>query len=85
MIPPLFVFVRIGRVPLPLPVFLLWPLLLVLVVIGAVVLPLLPLKGTSIAGRALLPFVLWRALSATRGLRLNVRAAHGARIGVICW
>jgi len=85
MIPPLLIYVRVGRAPLPLPVFLLWPLLLVLFFFAAVVLPLLPVRGTTIGGRALLPFRLWRALCATRGLRVGVQAADGRRLAIACW
>jgi hypothetical protein len=85
VIPPLLIYVRIGRVPLPLPLVLLWPLLLGLLVCAAVILPLVPLRGMTVRQRVHAPFALWSMLAALRGLRTDVRPAHGPSVIVICW
>ena len=85
MIPPVLIYLRIGHVPLPLPVVLLWPLLLALLVLSAVVLPFVPLRSTTVSTRARLPFALYRMLAALRGLRVDVREAHGDRLMVRFW
>jgi hypothetical protein len=85
MMPPLFIYVRIGRVPLPLPALLLWPLLLALLVLSTLVLPFVPLRGTTAEARARLPLALWRTLAALRGLQVDVRPAHRDRVKIVFW
>ncbi len=85
MIPPLLIYVRIGPVPLPLPVVLLWPLLLALLASAALLLPLLRVRGTTVGQRARLPFALYRMLAATRGLSVGVSPVNGPGVRVFCW
>ena len=85
MIPPLFLYARVGRFHLPLPVLLLWPLLLVLLLLSTLVLPFVPLRGTTAGARARLPLAAWRMLAALRGLRVDVRPAGGGRVKVVFW
>ncbi len=85
MIPPLFIYVRIGPVPLPVPALLLWPLLAALLLGAAITLPLVRVRGTTVSQRARLPFILYRMLAATRGLSIRVDPARGPAVRVCCW
>ncbi len=85
MIPPLFVYVRIGPVPLPVPALLLWPLLAALLLGAALILPVVRVRGTTIGQRARLPFALCRMLAAARGLSVRVEPADGPVVHVYCW
>jgi hypothetical protein len=85
MIPPAFIYMRIGRVPMPLPVVVLWPLLLGLLLTAAVILPLVPVRGTTVGQRAQAPFALWRLLAAARGLSVHVRSGDGHAVRISCW
>jgi len=78
--PPALVIIRRGRVFLPLPTVVLWPLLGLGLLTACVILPLVPLKGTSALQRARLPLACWRILSALRGLHVEVQDARGAKV-----
>lgn len=70
MIPPALLVLRVGRVWLPLPIFLLWPLVLIAwIVVGALWL----LWGLPRRGRLRMMLNLLAALNALRGLSVDVR------------
>ncbi|MFW6189203.1 MAG: hypothetical protein ACOC7T_02120 [Planctomycetota bacterium] len=85
MIPPLLVILRIGRLWLPLPTVLLWPLLTAALFIAPAVLPLVPVTTLTRSQRAALPFHVWRLLSAARGLRVDVSAHDGRSVHLRVW
>ncbi len=82
-IPPVFALLRLKRVWLPLPVLLLWPLLLVawlLFGVGLVVMPRAPgMVGSR--GRLRMWWRLWCVLGALRGLSIQVRTAANGVAG----
>jgi hypothetical protein len=77
MIPPVLIIVRTRRATIPVPAVLLWPLLLAALVVAQLVLPFVPIEGTTPAQRALTPLMLARALGAAHGLRVEVRSHNG--------
>ena len=85
MIPPILLTIRVGRLWLPLPVFVLWPLLLLLTIVAILVLPLVRIRGTTPAQRARWPVFTWQALAAGRGLVVDVREAAGRSVAVRCY
>jgi hypothetical protein len=85
MIPPSIVVVRIGRVVLPLPVFLLWPLLAALLPLALVVLPLIPIGGIGPGERLRWPVMAWAVLGSLRGLRIDVRQSSGKALALRCY
>jgi hypothetical protein len=85
MILPLLITLRIGRLWLPLPVALLWPLLFVLAVVAMLVLPLVRVRGTTAWQRVQWPIMTWRLLASTRGLVVDVREASGKPFCVCCY
>ena len=88
MIPPILIMIRGpwsflgGRVPAP--VIILWPVLLLILVLGLAVLPFVRIKGTTARQRFLMPWLLWRMLGALRGLEVDVDA-EGTRVQIRCW
>jgi hypothetical protein len=85
MIPPILITLRTRRIWLPLPVIVLWPLLVLLAVLAVVVLPFVRIRGTTLAQRALWPIAAWRGLAATRGLVVDVDAVSGDSVSVRCY
>ncbi len=70
MIPPALLILRIGRFWLPLPIFLLWPLVLLgWIIVGALWL----LWGLPRRGRLRMTLNLLAALNALRGLSVDVQ------------
>ncbi|MFO8008782.1 MAG: hypothetical protein R6V05_13725 [Candidatus Brocadiia bacterium] len=84
MIPPVLVIVRVGRLLIPVPAILLWPLLLLLLVVGPMVLPFVRMESTSRAQRAMLPLHLCRLLGSLRGLRVDIETSSGEKVHVSC-
>ncbi|MGD2174133.1 MAG: hypothetical protein PVJ27_01930 [Candidatus Brocadiaceae bacterium] len=85
MIPPFLIVIETGRIPIVVPLILLWPLMVVALVVATAVLPLVRLQNTRPAQRAVLPLATWRALAAMRGLRVDVRPTDGKRVYIWCW
>ncbi len=85
MIPPVLIAVRAGKLLVPVPVILLWPLILLLLAIGALVLPFVRIPETGPAERAMLSFHIYRILGALRGLRVDVQSSRGDEVHVSCW
>jgi hypothetical protein len=83
--PPAFMTLRIGRRLIPLPFVLLWPLLPLLLILGAVILPFVPIRGTTAWARMQLPFALFLALCALRGLLVDIQSANGDNVHIRCW
>ncbi len=80
--PPALIIVGLGGKPIPVPLLLLWPLLLVALALAVTIVPLMRLEGTTPRERLALPLQAWRVLAATRGLRVNGRTADGERFSV---
>jgi hypothetical protein len=81
MIPPAVVYIRKGRLALPIPVIVLWPLFL----LAVLVLPFVPVKGTTPFQRVRAIFAGLRLLSALRGLRVDTQTQDGKRVLVAIW
>lgn len=87
MIPPLFLWLRVGWFRLPFPLVALWPLLIVLLVLLQVLL-IPPVKpGWSLGRRMLLPTRIWRVCATLRGLNVRVQPApgEGPLVHIVLW
>ncbi len=78
-------FLRLGRWWLPIPVILVWPLLLAMILLGPPLFALLPIRGTTPAQRAQMPLAVWQFLGSLRGLKVDVKPADGTHIAINCW
>ncbi len=85
MIPPVFALIRVGKHLIPVPVIVLWPLFLLALVLAPLVLPFVDMKGFDRMERALLPFHLWKLLSALSGSSIDVRSTGGTHVQVQIW
>jgi hypothetical protein len=83
MIPPLLIILRFGRLVVPLPVVLLWPLLLALALLCSLALVFVPFRRLRAGTRVALPWLLLRAFMALRGLRLEMQDAKEGRVFAI--
>ncbi len=81
-IPPTFLVVRAGWFLLPLPLVLLWPLVILFLVLGMLGLPLVPWPGTTAWQRVRFPMELYRLYAALRGFSVQVREKAGERVKV---
>ncbi|MHC4480354.1 MAG: hypothetical protein ACYS8K_08745 [Planctomycetota bacterium] len=85
MIPPALIVLRFGRMPVPLPVVLVWPLILLLMLLATALLPVLPIRGTTAGMRLRVPLAAFLCLCALRGLRVHVRSREGKAFHMGCW
>lgn len=84
-IPPILVYVRVGWVPLPLPVVLFWPLLAPLLAFALLLAAVLPVKEVDRARRFAAIAQAWRLMGALRGLKLHLQQPGERSLHVVCW
>ena len=85
MIPPAFLLLRVGRIWLPLPLALLWPFYVVAFTVALVVLPLTPIRKTTLRQRMLMPLSVAGLIHALRGLEVDVTSGDGERVYCRIW
>lgn len=76
-LPPSLFFLRAGKLWLPVPLVLLWPLLPFVAALAVAVLAAVRVKGTTVRQRVALVGLAYQSFAALRGLNIDLQNGKG--------